>query len=281
MASASPLLPDTFANWFAARGWEARSHQLEMVARAQAGRDALLIAPTGGGKTEAYHVLATREGLPGEPTGYIYAGFQRPPTRAQLRDYIVTQDLAAIEACFDRIPVRPGDTFLIPGGTPHALGAGVFMVEIQEPSDLVVRFEFSRAGHVLPEASRFMGRDLDLSLRVFNLAPLGPAELADRVRCAPRLRRDLGAGSVQEELIGPDRTDCFQVRRTLLQSPVVKQEEAAVIAIVTAGTVLAEAGGETHRLETFAKCFLPAGLGPVRLTPVGGPAAILECLPPA
>ncbi|OYU68933.1 MAG: DNA ligase-associated DEXH box helicase [Alphaproteobacteria bacterium PA2] len=53
MAAAPPLLPDRFTNWFAGRGWEARSHQLEMVARARAGRDALLIAPTGGGKTLA------------------------------------------------------------------------------------------------------------------------------------------------------------------------------------------------------------------------------------
>lgn len=241
----------------------------------------VLGAPSG--KTEAYHVLATRTdgSIRGEATGYIYAGFQRPPTPAQLRDYIVTQDLAAIEACFDRIPVRAGDTLLIPGGTPHALGAGVFMVEIQEPSDLVVRFEFARAGHVLPEASRFMGRDLDLALRVFNLAPLGPAELATRVRCAPRPLRDLGAGSLQEEFIGPDQTDCFRVRRTLLRGPVVKHEDSAVVAIVTSGSVQAEVGGEEHRLATFDKCFLPAGLGPVRLSPLNGHAEILECLPPA
>ena len=50
---APPLLPDRFAKWFAARGWSAREHQLEMVAKGRAGRDALLIAPTGGGKTLA------------------------------------------------------------------------------------------------------------------------------------------------------------------------------------------------------------------------------------
>ncbi|HEX5379522.1 MAG TPA: ligase-associated DNA damage response DEXH box helicase [Phenylobacterium sp.] len=48
----SPL-PERFAAWFADRGWAPRSHQLEMVAKARAGRDALLIAPTGGGKTLA------------------------------------------------------------------------------------------------------------------------------------------------------------------------------------------------------------------------------------
>lgn len=44
-------LPSRFERWFAAKGWQARDHQLEMLAAARAGEDALLIAPTGGGKT--------------------------------------------------------------------------------------------------------------------------------------------------------------------------------------------------------------------------------------
>ncbi|MBL8772957.1 MAG: ligase-associated DNA damage response DEXH box helicase [Phenylobacterium sp.] len=47
------LLPPRFADWFARRGWSPRAHQLEMVAQGRGGRDALLIAPTGGGKTLA------------------------------------------------------------------------------------------------------------------------------------------------------------------------------------------------------------------------------------
>ncbi|WP_312163741.1 ligase-associated DNA damage response DEXH box helicase [Phenylobacterium sp.] len=47
------LLPEKFAAWFHERGWSPRAHQLEMVAQARQGRDALLIAPTGGGKTLA------------------------------------------------------------------------------------------------------------------------------------------------------------------------------------------------------------------------------------
>lgn len=47
------LLPDKFAAWFEGRGWSPRAHQLDMVAKAREGRDALLIAPTGGGKTLA------------------------------------------------------------------------------------------------------------------------------------------------------------------------------------------------------------------------------------
>src|SRR5271170_5475530 len=47
------LLPDIFARWFASRGWVPRAHQLELLAKARAGRSVLLIAPTGGGKTLA------------------------------------------------------------------------------------------------------------------------------------------------------------------------------------------------------------------------------------
>lgn len=46
-------LPSLFADWFASRGWAPRRHQLEMIAAAEAGSHALLVAPTGGGKTLA------------------------------------------------------------------------------------------------------------------------------------------------------------------------------------------------------------------------------------
>src|SRR5689334_1376219 len=52
-ASAPDLLPARFQAWFEGRGWAPRAHQLEMVGKGRAGRDALLIAPTGGGKTLA------------------------------------------------------------------------------------------------------------------------------------------------------------------------------------------------------------------------------------
>ncbi len=52
MAEATAL-PPRFQQWFASRGWAPRPHQLAMVEKGRLGRDALLIAPTGGGKTLA------------------------------------------------------------------------------------------------------------------------------------------------------------------------------------------------------------------------------------
>lgn len=46
-------LPEPFAGWFAQRGWQPRPHQLALVEAAAAGQSALLVAPTGAGKTLA------------------------------------------------------------------------------------------------------------------------------------------------------------------------------------------------------------------------------------
>ena len=51
--SQTELLPPAFSRWFASRDWQPREHQLELLAKAGAGRSTLLIAPTGGGKTLA------------------------------------------------------------------------------------------------------------------------------------------------------------------------------------------------------------------------------------
>lgn len=47
------LLPRPFAQWFAKRGWAPRAHQLALIEKSRTGRSALLIAPTGAGKTLA------------------------------------------------------------------------------------------------------------------------------------------------------------------------------------------------------------------------------------
>ena len=46
-------IPQELEDWFAGRGWQVRRHQAEMLEAADAGRDALLIADTGAGKTLA------------------------------------------------------------------------------------------------------------------------------------------------------------------------------------------------------------------------------------
>ncbi len=103
-------LPPRLAGWFAGRGWAPRRHQLDMLAAAQAGRHALLVAATGAGKTLAGFLpvlaaAADRARQPGLKAIYV------SPLKALAAD--VERNLMAPvrEAGLDlRVETRTGDT---------------------------------------------------------------------------------------------------------------------------------------------------------------------------
>ncbi|MFO1036608.1 MAG: ligase-associated DNA damage response DEXH box helicase [Geminicoccaceae bacterium] len=102
-------LPPSLLAWFAAKGWSVRPHQAAMLEVARAGRDALLIAPTGGGKTLGGFLpsLAEMGERPGPGLHTLYVS----PLKALTND--IARNLAApIEgAGLDiRFEVRTGDT---------------------------------------------------------------------------------------------------------------------------------------------------------------------------
>jgi len=208
------------------------------------------------GKTEAYVILATREEV---PNPYIYAGFQRSPEREELKKWILDQDVDSMEKCFTPIPANPGDVFLIPGGRPHALGEGILMLEIMEASDLAVRFEFERGGFKIPEEARFMGRDIETALDVFNFDPVDDDAIDAVFRCQPKTLEEAESGSRVEELIGYDKTPCFAIRRTIVSGEINKPISEGFIGIVTEGEGTACIDGQTTKLNLWGRFFCPAG----------------------
>jgi mannose-6-phosphate isomerase len=229
------------------------------------------------GKAEAYHILAIREEV---ENPYVYIGFQRAPDKAQLKRWIEKQDLAAIESCFDRIPVKSGDTLFIPGGYPHAIGEGILMVEIMEPSDLAVRFEFEKAGYVLPESARFMGRGLDFCLDVFDFTENSLEQVREKTFFKPRQLRDYPGGGSQFHLIGEETTPCMQVRQSVITGAVDKQEDQCFIGIVTEGSVRLSTGSDSRVVKPYEKFFFPAMARDFVMETMGKEATVLECYPP-
>ena len=92
------------------------------------------------GKAEAWIVLGTRD-LPGEPPPHVLLGFSRGVKRDELRGWIDAQQTDELLAAMVDRPTRPGDVWFVPPGTPHAIGAGVFILEIQEPTDFSIVLE--------------------------------------------------------------------------------------------------------------------------------------------
>ena len=227
------------------------------------------------GKTEAYYILATRPEV-AEP--YIYLGFQHPPSRAELRRMIVEQDIVAMERCFDRIAIKPGDIFVVPGGLPHAIGGGVLMVEVMEPTDFVARIEFNVAGRVIPESARFMGRGVDFCLDLFSYEALSVDEVQSRWRCSPRTLEKTPVLH-REALVDARLTDRFKVLRTTLTGRSGWRAHGFTVLLVVEGACEVAAGGERIELKQFDRIVVPHGLGALDLTP-NRRVVFLECLPP-
>jgi ATP-dependent Lhr-like helicase len=109
MPQGSQKLPGPIADWFAAKGWAPRRHQLEMLAAARAGRSALLVAPTGSGKTLA-GFLPTLVELVEAPTDGLHTLYISPLKALAVdvqRNLLTPVEEMALPI---RVETRTGDT---------------------------------------------------------------------------------------------------------------------------------------------------------------------------
>ena len=90
-------------------------------------------ARTGGEpKSEAWYVIKAFQGAA------LYAGLKHAFEERELRD-VVAQGPILIDQ-LNPLPVTDGDMLYVPGGTPHAIGGGCFVYEVQQSSDTTYRF---------------------------------------------------------------------------------------------------------------------------------------------
>ncbi|MCX7012456.1 MAG: class I mannose-6-phosphate isomerase [Candidatus Sumerlaeota bacterium] len=184
------------------------------------------------GKTEAYVILETRAEVK-QP--YILMGFQRPPSPGEWRRAIVEQDIDFMLSCFDKVPVRAGDVFIVPGGAPHAIGEGILMIECMEPTDFVARVEFTCAGYTQPEGGRFMGRDVDFAVEMFDFSRISLDDVRRRFFQTPRLLRRYGDDGAEWSLIDERATRRFRVKKLEIAGTVEKDDDSFYVGVVAAG----------------------------------------------
>jgi len=205
------------------------------------------------GKTEAYVIISIREEVP-EP--FIYLGFQRVPEKDLFREIVEKQEIHQLLSYFEKISVNPGDVFIVPGGLPHAIGEGIFMVEIMEPTDYVVRLEFERGDYILPEESRFMGRDIEFALDMINFKKVEVDEVRARYFCTPQTFSQQ-KGGIEEILIGPQKTRCFRVHRLTVRESYTMKSESFYVGIVIKGDGSVSTKNVEKILKRGERFFIP------------------------
>jgi len=88
------------------------------------------------GKTEMWYILRA------EPGARIAVGFRHEIPAAEM---IGAAESGQIMNLLNWIEVQPGETYFVPAGTVHAIGAGIALCEIQQNSDVTYRlYDYGR-----------------------------------------------------------------------------------------------------------------------------------------
>ncbi len=133
-----------------------------------------------------------------------------------------------------RIPVKAGDFVFVDGGMPHAIGGGCFMIELQEPSDLMVVAErVTPSGRRIPDAKMHGGVGWEKMFEVYEYEGRTFEET-----CARYVRR--AKTDVQErvppvtQILGPELTDKFSMWR-VANGGILSLPRDRAVAVVTEG----------------------------------------------
>ena len=163
------------------------------------------------GKTECWHIVGTRE-IDGEKP-CVYMGFKPGVTKEKWRDVFERQDIPAMLGMLHRIDVQIGDTFLIEGGTPHAIGSGCLLVEIQEPTDFTFRTErVTPQGFRISDAACHYGIGFGKMFECFHYEGFDEATTREMRMVSPETI-ERNSNFARTLIVGAPKTDCFNLEK--------------------------------------------------------------------
>lgn len=210
------------------------------------------------GKTEAWYILEAAD------DAAVWVGWREDVDPDRVSTLVETQDSEAMLGLMHRIPVRPGDGVLVPGGTPHALGAGVLVVEAQEPTDQSILLE--RTNTTAPDDEVFLGLARDVALSVVDTAAV--ADIATLTRHTP-------AAAVGLVAVLPDGAASYFRMEMLSPGADVAAGFAVAVVLSGAGT-LAPAHSRPLDVARGQTLVVPASCGDWH---IDGDVRLLVCRP--
>ncbi|BCB77974.1 class I mannose-6-phosphate isomerase [Phytohabitans flavus] len=216
------------------------------------------------GKTEGWIVLAA--------TGdaRVWLGLRDRADRADLRRWIADQDTTAMLAAMNELTVRPGQVLYVPAGLPHAIGPGVMITELQEPTSFSVLADHTAFG--LDAGAATLGLGWDLALSCFDLD--GYAGRLDELLPA---RRSLPGVPGVHSLFGPAADEYFRAWLVECTGAVTLPEAGFAVVVVTGGEGELRWSGGSMPVARGRTLVVPAAAGPLEFR---GEVAAIVCRPP-
>lgn len=214
------------------------------------------------GKTEAWIVVGTSGDDP-----RVYPGFRESVDPATVGEWVRDQDSDAMLGALNSVPVRPGDNVYIPAGLPHAIGAGVFVVELQQPTDFSLTIEW-RDFLDSPEKGH-LGIGFDTALRALDTSARDPESI---------IKHTGGLDESIVDLLVPGAAGFFLADR-LHPRPALALDPSFTVLVVLdgKGSLKTERGGDLA-LAKGDTVVVPYAAGQAE---VSGELTIIRCRPPA
>jgi mannose-6-phosphate isomerase len=205
------------------------------------------------GKAEAWYILTG---------GTVHLGLVRSFGQEELAALVEAQDVDALLGLLHEVAVAPGDVVFVPPGVLHAIGAGVLLLELQQPEDLSILLEW-RDFALDGTADGHLGLGFGVALTAVDRTALSREALAGLVRPAPP------SGSAF-----PSGADAFfRLERRAVDGP--SRLDPGFAVLVVAGGSVTLSGREAPSGSTW---LVPAGEGPIDLD---GTGELLVARPPA
>jgi mannose-6-phosphate isomerase len=215
------------------------------------------------GKTEAWIVVDAPAG------SEVFIGFTKAVPEPTLARWVADQAPDTLRA-LNRVPVRPGDAILIPAGLPHAIGEGVFVVELQEPTDLSVLLEWA-AFPIDGRSEGHLGLGFDLALSCVDRSAWDARRLA-------ALRRPPGQDGPVASVFPPAADPYFAAQRIRPgEDPVTLEPGFAILVVLSGRGLLRTEQGDELALGRGMTILMPYAAG---RSEISGRCELIRALPP-
>jgi len=231
------------------------------------------------GKTESWYVLNTRD-IDVEKS-VVYMGFKKHVTKALWRAHFEDQNVAGMLDCLHKIEVHPGDAFMIYGGVPHAIGAGCFLMEVQEPTDYTMRVEKTTPNglKIGPELIH-QGVGEEKMLECFQYDTYTQEEALDHWKIVPEVL-DSASEFTFRTLFNEKHTRCFGVSELLLDgSYTLKSHWSFYVAVIYSGAGVMICSDVEYAYTQGDEIFISAAISEMTFRSVRA-SKILLCYPPS
>ncbi len=204
------------------------------------------------GKTECWYMLDT------EPDACVYLGFKEGITREYWKELFDKQDVEGMLSCLHKFSVKPDELWFIEGGVPHAIGAGCFMIELQEPSDLMVIPErVTPSGVTLVDTKLHGGLGFN---KMFDCFVYEGRSESETKKLYYRKAKDVS--NAFSDIVGVDLTDKFSMKKLkVCGSFEVDLGDSYAVCIVTDGEGTVSTENETLDLRKGSSFFITANSG--------------------